>query len=113
MVLRGINREILCHAPRRNIAQVLGLNEKNIQLESEDFWTDIQRLARARRIYAAPNKTKLLKPTYLPFSYHYQGSIHFNTVNIHPTVGMYFFVSRDHNIQYTPCSRECMYQYCP
>ena len=59
------------------------------------------------------------------FFHHYQGSIDFNTVNIHRTVGMYFLVStsnrvilndmiyRDHIIQYTPCSRECTYQYCP
>ena len=27
------------------------------------------------------------------FSHHYQGSIDLNTVNIHPTVGMYILVS--------------------
>ena len=30
---------------------------------------------------------------YEPFFHHYQGSIDFNTVNIHRTVGMYFLVS--------------------
>ena len=30
---------------------------------------------------------------YYPFFHHYQGSIDFNTVNIHLTVGMYFLVS--------------------
>ena len=29
----------------------------------------------------------------VPFFHHYQGSIDFNTVNIHRTVGMYFLVS--------------------
>ena len=29
----------------------------------------------------------------LPFFHHYQGSIDFNTVNTHRTVGMYFLVS--------------------
>ena len=29
----------------------------------------------------------------ISFSHHYQGSIDFNTVNIHRTVGMYFLVS--------------------
>ena len=28
-----------------------------------------------------------------PFFHHYQGSIDFNTVNIHRTVGMYFLIS--------------------
>ena len=30
---------------------------------------------------------------YRAFFHHYQGSIDFNTVNIHRTVGMYFLVS--------------------
>ena len=30
---------------------------------------------------------------YMTFFHHYQGSIDFNTVNIHRTVGMYFLVS--------------------
>ena len=30
---------------------------------------------------------------YITFFHHYQGSIDFNTVNIHRTVGMYFLVS--------------------
>ena len=59
---------------------------------------------------------------YHTFSHYYQRSIDFNTVNIHSTEGMYFLVStgnrgdiewNDHIIQYTPCSRECTYQYCP
>ena len=29
---------------------------------------------------------------YFPFFHHYQGSIDFNIVNIHPTEEMYFFV---------------------
>ena len=33
------------------------------------------------------------KVEYNTFFHHYQGSIDFNTVNIHRTVGMYFFVS--------------------
>ena len=32
-------------------------------------------------------------PWYIAFFHHYQGSIDFNTVNIHRTVGMYFLVS--------------------
>ena len=31
--------------------------------------------------------------SYYPFFHHYQGSIDFNTVNIHRTVGMYFLIS--------------------
>ena len=62
---------------------------------------------------------KISSQTYQTFFHRYQGSIDFNTVNIHRTVGMYFLVStgnsmilnvlifRDQNIQYTPCSREC------
>ena len=33
------------------------------------------------------------KVQHLTFFHHYQGSIDFNTVNIHRTVGMYFLVS--------------------
>ena len=33
------------------------------------------------------------KCKYKAFFHHYQGSIDFNTVNIHRTVGMYFLVS--------------------
>ena len=52
-----------------------------------------------------------------PFSHHQQGSIDFNTVNIHRTVWVYFLIFprsrdgilsemifKDHIIQYTPCS---------
>ena len=51
------------------------------------------------------------------FFHHYQGSIDFNTVNIHRTVWVYFLIFpgsrdgilsemffKDHIIQYTPCS---------
>ena len=54
---------------------------------------------------------------YFPFFHHYQGSIDFNTVNIHRTVWVYFLIFpgsrdgilsemifKDHIIQYTPCS---------
>ena len=54
---------------------------------------------------------------YDAFSHHYQGSIDFNTVNIHRTVWVYFLIFprsrdgilsemifKDHIIQYTPCS---------
>ena len=33
------------------------------------------------------------KMQYITFFHHYQGSIDFNTVNVHRTVGMYFLVS--------------------
>ena len=54
---------------------------------------------------------------YNTFVHHYQGSIDFNTVNIHRTVWVYFLIFprsrdgilsemifKDHIIQYTPCS---------
>ena len=54
---------------------------------------------------------------HLSFLHHYQGSIDFNTVNIHRTVWVYFLIFpgsrdgilsemifKDHIIQYTPCS---------
>ena len=49
----------------------------------------------------------------MAFSHHYQGSIDFNTVNIHRNVGMYSLaigmilndmIIRDDIIPYTPCS---------
>ena len=49
--------------------------------------------------YKVLEKTRFLTWThvrlfkYWPFFHHYQGSIDFNTVNIHRTVGMYFLVS--------------------
>ena len=39
------------------------------------------------------NTDKLWKVNTGTFFHHYQGSIEFNTVNIHLTVGMYFLVS--------------------
>ena len=90
----GINREILCHPPSPQYrTSVEGAREKHsswislqyrtradllsargcarktlcataIQVESEDFWTVIQKLAKVGRIYVAANKTKLLKFTY-------------------------------------------------
>ena len=44
--------------------------------------------------YTACNLSeKLLLCLCLSFFHHYQGSIDFNTVNIHRTVGMYFLIS--------------------
>ena len=40
-----------------------------------------------------PSKSQNADSCYASFFHHYQGSIDFNTVNIHHTVGMYFLVS--------------------
>ena len=40
-----------------------------------------------------PRLQELARELYQSFFHHYQGSIDFNTVNIHRTVGMYFLVS--------------------
>ena len=62
-------------------------------------------------------KYRLANHKYIPFFHHYQGSIDFNTVNIHRTVWVYFLIFprsrdgtlsemifKDQIIQYTPCS---------
>ena len=52
----------------------------------------------------------------LSFFHHYQGSIDFNTVNIHRTVGMYFLVSTGNrgDIVSVHCREEgCIGKYAP
>jgi len=64
-----------------------------------------------------PSLSTIPLETDLPFLHHYQGSIDFNTVNIHRTVWVYFLIFprsrdgilsemifKDHIIQHTPCS---------
>ena len=45
------------------------------------FWVNVEFLQHSYQVI------------YWPFFHHYQGSIDFNIVNIHPTAAMYLFVS--------------------
>ena len=56
-----------------------------VTLSTEKAWS-------SRGLYR-PTYELTYETMYRPFFHHYQGSIDFNTVNIHRTVGMYFLVS--------------------